>query len=103
MPQPLSEEKRLEWKNIILKQQESGLSISHWCKQNNFCSRHFYYWREKLFPTNLNQLSFTKLSNVKEASKTHIILECKGVRIYLDRHFDPVALKRCLAAIGGQC
>ena len=39
-----------QWKENILKQRESGLSIVSWCKVNNITPRKFYYWQEKLFP-----------------------------------------------------
>jgi hypothetical protein len=35
MPKPACEEVRQQWKENILKQRESGLSIGSWCRQNN--------------------------------------------------------------------
>jgi len=35
MPQAFSEEKKQQWKESILKQRGSGLSIEKWCLKNN--------------------------------------------------------------------
>lgn len=47
MSQELSEEKRTEWKGIILKQSQSGFSIPHWCPNNNIVVYVFRYWKSK--------------------------------------------------------
>ena len=100
MSLPLSQEKKQEWKNIILKQQESGLSIKHWCMENKISAHRFYYWKQRLVSNSINALSFTEL---KDNDETGIFLEHKRIRIYLKRHFDPVILKRCIKVLEEQC
>lgn len=100
MSLPLSQEAKQEWKNIILKQQASGLSIKSWCKENKVSSNRFYYWKQKLVSNSINPLSFTEL---KDNEETGIFLEYKGINIHLKRHFDPIILKRCIKALEGQC
>ena len=92
-----SQEKRLEWEERIRQQRESGLSIGKWCQQNQIVPRHFYYWRDRLSPKpELNRSSFIELSQTKRPG---ICIEYHGLRIHLDKHFDPLMLKRCLAVL----
>ena len=96
MPHAMSSEKRLEWKEKILKQEESGLSIIEWCHQNQVVEHCFYYWKKKLFPIALNRSSFIELADMKE---TGIFIKYREMRIYLDKHFDPITLKRYLLTL----
>ena len=50
MAQPFSEELKQQWKENILKQRQSGLSIAAWCRQNGIVVHNFYYWQSKLLP-----------------------------------------------------
>lgn len=91
---PLSPEKRLEWKERILAQQASGLSATKWCHQNQVSLSSFFYWKDRFFPKQkLFRSSFTELSHINGSG---ISLEYHGVRISLERDFDPLILKRCL-------
>lgn len=100
MTLPLSQEKKQEWKNIILKQQASKLSIKHWCKENKISANRFYYWKQRLVPGSINSLSFTEL---KDNEETGIFLEYKGINIHLKRHFDPTFLKHCIKVLEEKC
>ena len=97
MPEPLSEEKKQEWKDRIQKQHESGLSIKCWCEKNDVSSRVFYYWRFKLSQkTSLTRSQFTEITDSRDVG---ISIECNGVRIHLEKHFDALILKRCLSIL----
>jgi predicted AAA+ superfamily ATPase len=97
MTKAVSPEKRLEWKEKILRQKESGLSIAKWCLQNQVVLQSFYYWKAQIFPKSaLGRESFTELVDEKE---TGIFIEYQKVRIYLDKNFDSSILKRCLLAL----
>ena len=97
MPTVASQEKRSMWEQKIRLQQQSGLSIERWCRENQISPHTFHYWKDRLFPkTVLTHSSFIELSDGKG---TGIIIEHQGVRIHLDRHFEPETLKRCLAAL----
>ena len=97
MSKPVSPEKKQEWREKILQQQSSGLSIEKWCREHQVKSHLFYYWKDRLFPKNsLTHFSFTELTDSK---KDIIALEYRSFRIYLDRYFDPSFLKRCLEAL----
>lgn len=97
MPRQLSLEKQSEWKEKILQQRQSGLSIQRWCDENQIQAHVFYYWRDKLFPqASLSRSSFKELSDSKTIG---IIIEYREFRIHLDKQFDASTLKRCLQAL----
>jgi hypothetical protein len=105
MPQPLSEEKRQQWKEIILKQRGSGLSAARWCRQNNIVTHAFFYWQDKLFPkAALDRSAFTEIPDKKKVKASGvdrggITVEYHGVRILLDGQFEPATLKQCLEVL----
>ena len=37
-----------EWASRIKEQQSSGLSVSEWCRQNNFSKDKYFYWKRQL-------------------------------------------------------
>ena len=97
MPAPSSPEKRAEWEQKIRLQKESGLSIERWCRDHQISSALYHYWKLRLFPKKpLLRSSFIEPSN---PGKTGITLECKGILIHLDKHFEPKVLEQCLAAL----
>jgi len=99
MSKPISLEKRNEWEEKFRQQRESGLSIDRWCRENQIPPHAFYYWKERLFPKSLaSHLSFTELSNAKT---TGITIEYRNLRICLDKRFDLIVLKQCLAVLMG--
>lgn len=100
MPKPISPEKKLEWQEKIRQQRESGLSIDRWCLQNHLPPHIFYYWKSRLFPkAPLTHSCFTELPAGNQG--TGICIEYRGVRIHLDRDFDPSTLKSCLSTLRG--
>ena len=98
MKKPLLPEKRLEWEGNFRKQRESGLPVDRWCRENQITVHGFYYWqrRLKLQPVLLNRENFAEL---KEEPKRSLVLECRGVLIHLEGHFEASVLQRCLTAL----
>lgn len=96
MPQPLSEDKRLEWKNLIEQQRKSGLSIEKWCLKNQIRPHTFHYWKEKLSPKPLNRSSFAEVSLKRNAALT---IECRGLRLRIDNECDPLLRKQILLTL----
>ena len=86
MPIPASGEKRLEWKNIVEQQRRSGLSVKRWCLQNEIRPSAFQYWKERLFPKQLDKSSFTEL-NMKRPDS--ISLQAKGLYVRMGTDCDP--------------
>ena len=99
MSKPISPEKKLEWETKIREQQESGLSIDRWCRQNQIASCTFHYWKDRLFPKKkLTRSDFTELP---ASQGTGICIEYQGMRVLIDKSFDPATLRSCLAALRG--
>ena len=100
MAYPISEEAKQNWKENILQQRSSKLSIAAWCRSKGLAIHAFYYWQKKLFPKAcLNQPTFTEVTESKNSFNTGILLECCGVNIYLSNNFEPSVLKDCLEVI----
>ena len=90
-------EKRRAWEERIRLQKESGLSVERWCRDHQVSYHGFIYWKKRLNPSPpLSRSSFTELSDAKG---TGIVIEHRGIRIHLDKHFEPATLKRCLAVL----
>lgn len=98
MPRPCSEEKKREWRETILRQRQSGISVVKWCLKNNITAHTFGYWRDKLFPKPLLKDSFKEIHD-SSLEGTGISIHCNGVHIHLERHFDLSTLKQCLKAL----
>ena len=94
MPIPTSEEKQLEWKNLIEKQRQSVFSIEKWCLQNQIRPYIFHYWKSKFFPKPLQKSSFTEL-NVKHADM--LSLQARGLYVRMSNDCDPHLRKQLLA------
>ena len=86
MPQLLSEDKRLDWKNLIEQQSQNSLSIEKWCLKNQIRPHTFHYWKEKLSPKPLNRSSFPEVSLKRD---TALAIKCRGLRLRIDKECDP--------------
>lgn len=95
MPIPTSEEKKLEWKNLIDQQRQSGLSVDKWCLQNQIRPSTFQYWKDKLFSKQLQKSSFAEL-NMKRPDA--ISLQAPGLYVRMGSDCDPI-LRRQLFAL----
>ena len=89
-----------EWKNKIIEQRQSNLSITSWCRQNHVAVHSFYYWRDKFFPkAPLDRSAFKEISETTSFSCGGIKLEFQGFFIHLDQQFDSTILKNCLKVL----
>jgi hypothetical protein len=97
MPKPASQHNKLEWEEKIQRQRESGLSVRRWCLENQINRSAFDYWKmrcsEKII---LKRSSFTELVDALTAG---IIVEYRGARFHIDKHFDSLTLKRALVVM----
>ena len=102
MARAFSEEKRNAWKKKILEQEQSGLSIPKWCKENKVIEDRFRYWKRTLFPKVLDRSSFTELPQTSlggEARSLRIQIECRGVTLSWERGVKKSDLAMCLKAL----
>lgn len=96
------EEVSLQWKETILKQRQSQLSIASWCRQNGIATHTFYYWQAKLFPKpspSLNRSAFAEVVDERSGSSTKIVLAYREFSIHIDEHFSPSTLEKCLEVL----
>ena len=98
MSQRFSEKKRCEWFEKIRLQQESGQNQSQWCREQQINYDAFLYWKKRFNPAPLNRSAFQELTSGPE---TGVSIEYRGVRIHIDKCFDPTTLKSCLSALRG--
>ncbi len=99
MPKSISKEKKLDWTTKIRQQKESGLSINEWCRKNQITKGSFHYWKNHFQPDiSLTRSSFKELP-VDQG--TGISIEYQGVRILINKCFDPTTLKNCISALRG--
>jgi hypothetical protein len=99
MPKPISKEKKLNWESKIREQKTSGLSVNQWCCKNQVTKGSFHYWKNRLEPkSELTRSCFTELP-IDQG--TGITMEYQGIRILIDKSFDPATLRSCLAALRG--
>lgn len=100
MVKPYSEEIKQNWKNLILEQRKSNLSIASWCRQRAVAAHTFHYWQNKLFPNPAPARSdFTEIASGKVSSSTGIIIEYRDFNIRIDKNFEPSLLQNCLEAL----
>ena len=61
------------WKRLILEANNSGLSKTEWCRQNNISSKTFFYWQRKVrLLVAQKALSSSELPSVSTGQKTAI-------------------------------
>lgn len=81
MGKSLSKEQRDAWADRIQLQQESGLSIQRWCKENAVTPHLFHYWKQRLLPNEIDRASFAELT---EQTGCTIDIAWQDVRIHID-------------------
>lgn len=61
------------WKRLILEANNSGLSKTEWCRQNNISSKTFFYWQKKVRLMEAQKaLSSSELPSVSTGQKAAI-------------------------------
>ena len=99
------------WKDKVLEWQASGKSARAWCIENHIPVTTFYGWKTRLEKSSNNK-SLIKSKTIKvkqefielkdqQSSTSGLILECEGVKIYLQSNFDQSILRRCLDCLRG--
>lgn len=92
MGKPFSQKQRQAWIEKIQAQQESGLSIQKWCKENAIAPHLFHYWKPQLFPKAIHRSNFIELDDQKDCV---IDIGCQGVLI----HIESPTLKQAFQAL----
>jgi hypothetical protein len=92
-------DRREYWRALIEKQAESGVSAAAFCKEQNVNPQRFYYWRKHL-NCDLPRTGFIRLvpTSKTTCSGVRILLD-HGMRVEVDRDFDPLTLREILDAL----
>ena len=105
MAQTLSEEKKQEWKKIILNQHRTGFSIESRCLKNNMVVNAFYCRQSKLLPIPIfERSSFIEVPlelecTTPDLNTAEIKLIYQEFQLLLEKQFKPSILKQCLVAL----
>lgn len=59
------------WKEYLLNQKNSGLSVRTWCFENQISQPQFYYWKRKLSQETLAQPKFAEICFVDQQTEKH--------------------------------
>ena len=90
---------REEWQQRLTQWKASGIvSAAEWCRIHEINVDQFYYWKSRLTKKSLTPKDFVELPPTETSG---IQLECNGVRIHLEVHFDSILLVRCLSLLKG--
>ena len=106
MPRAFSAELKKQWKDNILNQRESGLSVAAWCRKKSINSHTFRYWENKLLPKNpLDRSSFTELPqdqiNSSQSDESTIQIDIQRIRIHLNPKDKNLELNEFLNKLKG--
>lgn len=90
-----------EREDLIKQWKESGKAMGTWCRENLIPESTFFYWINPRKPQGkahtepqVDRSDFTELRN--EESGTGIIIECQGIKISIEKHFDTLTLENFL-------
>ena len=82
------------WREVIRRQQSSGLSIAQFCRQEGLAQATFYNWRKKLATDNDSLFLELQLPNLNHAAPCEIVLpDC---RVVVPPGFDADSLRTLL-------
>lgn len=102
MPVRFPEEKRLQWKERIRLQQESGQTIALWCREQQVNYDSFLYWKGRFSPASAGGVDRSSFKELLDLDKTGITIEYQQIQIHLSKNFDPSVLMKCLRVLKGE-
>lgn len=59
------------WKEYLLNQKNSGLSVRTWCSENQISQPQFYYWKRKLSQETSAQPQFAEICFADQQTEKH--------------------------------
>ena len=95
-----TEERYAHWREVIGKQNTSGLSIAEYCRNQQIRSNDFYSWRRRIKKRQAVRQGFLELSpSVISSSDAGIRIVFGNLCIEVQRHFDPATLRTVVACL----
>ena len=93
------EERVSNWRALVEKQTESGMSAAAFCKEQNINPQRFYAWRRR-FSCDSQSSGFIRLVPTSRANPTAIrIVLDQRICVEVERGFDPLTLKEAIHAL----
>lgn len=82
------------WREVICRQQSSGVSIAQFCRQEGLAQASFYNWRKKLATDSDGLFLELQLPDLNNGAPCEIVL--RDCRVVVPPGFDPDCLRRLL-------
>lgn len=102
-----SRQKREYWKRQIDSWQESGLSQSQYCRQNDLKDHLFFYWKKRIVKpepatrfVSLNLGSVSETGTAKKSCPLRLVIS-DGIKIEVDAGFNPQLLRQLIIVLRG--
>ena len=98
------EVKQAQWAEMVKSRNESGLTVTDWCKQNGINLKTYYYRLKRLRQAVCNEIEQHDIVPVKPISETELTsekieLSVGDVKISLPDSFNEDTLKRLLGVL----
>ena len=98
------EVKQAQWAEMVRQRNESGLTVTDWCKQNSINLKTYYYRLKRLRQAVCNEIERHDIVPVKpiagtESTTEKIELSVGDVKISLPGNFNEDTLKRLLGVL----
>ena len=87
-----------DFSQIIIKQQQSGLSQAEFCRQNNIKSPRFSYWKNKLQGKSVEQNDFVEFDSPSNIENFQLKFS-NGITLNIPDKFNDKCLSKILMAV----
>lgn len=90
------------WQTRISDWQSTDQTMKRWCQEHDVSYIQFTYWKSRLCgkrEKSADTSSFVELPD-DTSEACGVVIEFRGLRLHLDRHFDEESLIRCLRLLG---
>ena len=94
-------EKHQYWTSIVNQQQDSGISIPQFCKQNDINYANFHYWMKKIEQTDNEQIAHQVVINESSILNGEIVIIHlpNGIRVELPASLTLIQIQTWLKAL----
>jgi transposase-like protein len=90
-----------DWRTRISAQEQSGISVKQFCKQQGITEQSFYYWRKRLQTTTAMRFALVE-AEPRRGTAEHAAMELvltTGERLRISAGVDAATLRQVLEAL----
>ena len=90
-----------DWRTRISAQEQSGISVKQFCKQQGITEQSFYYWRKRLQTTTATRFALVE-AEPRRGTAEHAAMELvltTGERLRISAGVDAATLRQVLEAL----